>query len=91
MKRRIRIAGATVIVAAGLIGAVLAPASAAKPANYGTCVTIGEVNPADGTSGPDNLQGRDSSFEGRGGGVFTGIGHSGGKPRFSAGLACAVF
>jgi energy-converting hydrogenase Eha subunit E len=31
MKRRIRIAGATMMVAAGLIGAVAAPASAEPP------------------------------------------------------------
>jgi hypothetical protein len=90
MKRRIRMAGATVIVAAGLIAAVAAPASASKPANYGTCVTTGQINPADGESGPLNQKGKESSDD-QGGGVFTGIGHSGGKPRFSGDLACAVF
>jgi hypothetical protein len=40
MKRRIRIAGATLAVAAGLIGAVAAPASAAKPVVWQyTCIT----------------------------------------------------
>ena len=87
--RRIRIAAASVMVAAGLIGAVAAPASAAKPANYGTCVSSGSVSPATGETGPLKLRGRGESDE-RGGGIRTGIDHSGGKPRFQGDLACFI-
>jgi hypothetical protein len=87
--RRIRVAAVRVMVAAGLVGAVAAPASAAKPANYGTCVKMGELNPAESIFGPMNVQGRGAS-DLRGGGIQTGIDHSGGKPRFQAQIACEV-
>jgi hypothetical protein len=87
--RRIRIAAVSVMVAAGFVGAVAAPASAAKPPNYGTCVVIGVVSPADGGLGPLNVRGEEASDE-RGGSVNTGIEHSGGKPRFTAGAACGT-
>ena len=85
--RRIRIAAVSVMVAAGIVGAVAGPASAAKPVIYGTCVVTGQVNPADGESGPLNQLGSESSDH-QGGGVFTGIRHSDGKPRFTGDLAC---
>jgi hypothetical protein len=91
--RRIRIAAASVTVAAGLIGALAAPASAARPANYGTCVAHGEVvgvdiNPAEGVDGPLNSQALVAT--GGKGGVFVGVTHSGGKPRFTGGVGCRL-
>ena len=85
--RRTRIAAATVMVAAGLIGVVAAPASAAKPANYGTCVSEGIISPAEGQTGPLNFQGFVSSDE-RGGTVVTGASHSGDQPRLIFGRGC---
>jgi len=52
MKRRIRIGAATLMVAAGLVGAVAAPASAATPSYsvVGTCTTTtGATVPINGT------------------------------------------
>jgi hypothetical protein len=43
MKQRIRIAGATLAVAAGLVGAVAAPASAAAPSGYSASCLVGDV------------------------------------------------
>ena len=85
--RRIRIAAVTVAVAAGVVGAVAAPASAAKPFNYGTCVSVGFVAPSVSDEGPFNSRGFAASNQ-RGGGVETGIDNSGGKPRFTDGISC---
>ena len=49
--RRIRIAAASLMVAAGLIGALAAPASAAKPANQ---ACVGESLSALATNQPSN-------------------------------------
>ena len=86
--KRIRIAAASVMVAAGLIGAVAAPAAAAKPANYGSCVSGGIISPAEGQTGPLNFQGFVSSDE-KGGTIVTGASHSGDKPRLIFGRGCA--
>jgi hypothetical protein len=86
--RRIRTAAVSVMVAAGFIGAVAAPASAAKPGNYGTCVSVGFILPSVFTAGPANSRGIEASA-GRGGGVQTGVGHSGGKPRFTDAHSCS--
>ena len=85
--RRTRIAAASVMVAAGLIGAVAAPASAAKPDNYGSCVSDGIISPAEGQIGPLNFQGFESS-DGKGGTVVIGASHSGDKPRLIEGHGC---
>jgi hypothetical protein len=87
--RKIRIGAATVMVAAGLIGAVAIPAPAAEPSNYGQCVSTGFVHPSTGVAGPSNAQGYSAS-QGRGGSFITGITHSGGKARFAIAESCSL-
>lgn len=86
--RRIRIAAASVMVAAGLIGAVAAPASAAKPDNFGTCVKNGVLDPSSSILGPQNAQAVESS--GTGGGIETAIDRRGAGPHFPlGGVGCS--
>jgi hypothetical protein len=84
--RRIRLTAATVVTAAGLIGAVAAPASAAEPGNYGTCVSSGVLDPNTSNEGPNNIQAQTAS--GGSGGIAVGNSHSGGKPRFTSDIGC---
>jgi hypothetical protein len=86
--RRIRIAAVRVMVAAGLVGAMAAPASAAKPNNYGTCVSNDIVDPAQSEDGPLNSRAINPVF-GLFGGVFIGVVQSDFKPRFTGGTGCA--
>jgi len=79
--RKTRAAAAIAIVAAGLTGGIAASASADPPANYGHCVTSGQVDPSAGPLGPLNSNatqaGAPNAFE-----------RSGGHSRFSGGEAC---
>jgi hypothetical protein len=83
MKRRIRIGAASLMVAAGLIGAVAAPASAAKPSvNYGKFgVSTGICSPSAGVFGPVNTTATEASG-GSGGRVDEVFVRNGGHSRF---------
>jgi hypothetical protein len=88
----IRLTAATAIAAAGLVGALAAPATATPPPitpvpNYGACVSTGTISPADVVAGPLSLQGLRQS-DGKGGTATTGFLHSDGQSRFSTGLGC---
>ena len=85
-------AGATLMIAAGLVGAVAAPASAKPPfdlSNYGTCVSTEADHPRESGFGPRNSRGATASNF-RGGGVMTGILHSGEKPPFVGDVQCPL-
>jgi hypothetical protein len=87
--RRIRIAAVAVMVVAGFIGAVAAPASAAKPFNYGTCVSGVPGLPSDSNNifGPYNTR-ADVASGGQGGSANHAYVRSDGNSRFVSGLAC---
>ena len=85
--RRTRIAAATVMVAAGLMAAVAAPAAAQQSANYGGCVSTGQEDPSEGLSGPLNLQ-ADTASDGTGGNVLNAFFNSDGNSRFGGQVAC---
>jgi ABC-type oligopeptide transport system substrate-binding subunit len=86
--RRIRIAAVSVMVAAGFVGAVAAPASAERSANYGGCVSSGNEEPSEeGASGPLNLQ-ADAASGGTGGNVLNAFFNSDGASRFGGQTAC---
>ncbi len=80
--RKARIAAAMAIVAAGLTGGIATSASADPPANYGHCVSSGQVDPSQGPIGPANTNsakgsGADNAFE-----------RSGGNSRWTGSIAC---
>jgi hypothetical protein len=81
--RRIRFTAATVMVAAGLLGAGAAGATAAPPANYGHCVSNGFISPSDGGLGPENSNAHVPS------GAANAVIQSGGNSHFTGAEGCA--
>jgi hypothetical protein len=81
--RRIRLTVATVMAAAGLLGAAAAPATAAPPANFGHCVSDGVVSPSEGGLGPGNTNAHMPS------GAANAFVRSGGNSHFTGAEACA--
>jgi hypothetical protein len=81
--RKARAAAASAILAAGLTCGVATSAGADPPANYGHCVSSGQVSPADGGLGPENSNAHSPS------GAANAAVKSEGHSRFSGAFACS--